>query len=100
MTADLREPASELLTGLAGLPAIAALARIFDLPWILQKYVRIKVRQRGSSDAQNLLSLIFRLCPGGGYLDAVDALAADEAACEGTGLCKAPCPTAAASAST
>ena len=75
-----------LLTGLAGLPAIAALARILGLPWALQKHVRIKVRQRGCSDAQNLLSLIFALCTGGGHLNTVDALAADEAACEGVGL--------------
>ena len=74
------------LTGFAGLPALAALARILRLPWILQKYVHVKVRQRGSSDAQNLLSLIFALCTGGGHLNAVDALAADEAACEGAGL--------------
>ena len=75
-----------LLTNLAGLPALARLARTLGLPWVLQKYVCIKVRQRGSSDAQNLLSLIFALCTGGGHLNAVDALAADEAACTGTGL--------------
>ena len=64
----------DLLTGLAGLSALAALARILGLPWLLQKYVRIKVCQRGSSDAQNLLSLIFALCTGGGHANAVDAL--------------------------
>ena len=30
--------------------------------------------------------MIFALCTGGGHLNAVDALAADEAACEGAGL--------------
>ena len=75
-----------LLTGLAGLPVIARLARTLGLPWLLRKGVRVKVRQRGSTDAQNLLSLIFALCTGGGHLNAVDALAADEAACAGTGL--------------
>ena len=70
-----------LLTGLAGLPAIAALARLLGLPWLLQKHVRIKVRQRGCSDSQNVLSMIFALCTGGGHLNAVDALAADAAAC-------------------
>ncbi len=75
-----------LLTGLAGLPALARLARSLGLPWLLQQYVQIKVRQRGCSDAQNLLSLIFGLATGGGHLNTVDALAADEAACEGAGL--------------
>ena len=45
-----------------------------------------QARRRGSTDAQSLLSLIYTLAAGGGHLNAVDALAADEAACVGAGL--------------
>ena len=75
-----------LLTGLAGLPTLARLARSLGLPWKLQQLVQVKRRQRGSTDAQSLLTLIYTLATGGGHLNAVDALAADEAACVGTGL--------------
>ena len=75
-----------LLTGLAGLPAIARLARIVGLPWKLQELVHVKRRQRGSTDAQSVLTLVYTLATGGGHLNAVDALAADEAACVGAGL--------------
>ena len=75
-----------LLTGLAGLPAIARLARIVGLPWKLQELVHVKRRQRGATDAQSVLSLVYTLATGGGHLNAVDALAADEAACGGAGL--------------
>jgi len=66
-------------------PIIARLARILGLPMMPPKRVHVNVRPRGCSDAQVLPSLVCTLTVGGGHLQAVYALGADE----GGGLCGA-----------
>ena len=78
---------SEQLTGNAGL---AFLARFVSLPAVLSKRVRLKRRQRGCRDDQNLLTLLYSFCAGGGHLSDVDALAANPALLRACGLQAAP----------
>ncbi len=78
------------LTGLAGLGVVARLARFLGLPEKLAASVRLKRRRRGCSDVQMLLALIYSACAGGGHLNAVDALGADEVARQTCGLRAVP----------
>ena len=63
-----------LLTGLAGRPTIARLARFPGLPWKFQKHMHVKRHRCGSSDMQSLLTLVYSLATGSGHLNAVDGL--------------------------
>lgn len=76
----------EQLTGSAGLALVANLAGGLDLPCQLAQRVRLKRRQRGCSDEQMLLSLIYCFCAGGGHLSDVDSLQSDPAHADGQRL--------------
>jgi len=56
---------------------LSALATHLDLPAHLSESIHLKVRHRGASDADTLLSLIYTLAQGDGLLSDVDRLHAD-----------------------
>ncbi len=77
-------------TGLAGRGGVARLARFLGLPEKLTASVRLQHRQRGGSDGQMRLALIYAACAGGGDLHAGDALGADDIARRACGLRAVP----------
>jgi len=71
--------ADELLTSKGGLTFLARFAYQLGLPSLLAKNIKLKVRNRGPSDVQYLLSLIYSLALGEGDLCDVDLLKEDQA---------------------
>ena len=61
-----------------------------DLPLLLEKGLRLKVRNRGASDVEMMLSLIYTLANGDGAISDVDRLAFDTARREILGLRRVP----------
>ena len=66
------------ISSFSGSVFISRLARQFGLKRLLSDAVRLKVRNRGASDAEFLQSLIFCLAAGQGHLCDVDRLGADD----------------------
>ena len=65
------------ITSSGGSIFLSALATHLDLPAHLSESIHLKVRHRGASDADTLLSLIYTLAQGDGLLSDVDRLHAD-----------------------
>ena len=67
----------ELLTSKGGLTFLARFASLLHLPQMLAQNINLKLRNRGPSDAQYLLSLIYSMALGEGDLCDVDLLKED-----------------------
>ena len=80
----------EAITANAGTVFLSRMAEEFDLPWLLGDALQIKKRDRGASDAQMLLSLIYSLAQGEGALKDVDRLKLDMARARLLGLERVP----------
>ncbi len=64
----------ELLTSKGGLTFLARFAAYLKLPQLLDKSIKLKIRNRGPSDTHYLLSFIYSLALGEGNLCNVDLL--------------------------
>jgi len=77
-------------TDRGGLSIIGRLAHFLRLPQRLARKLRIKVRKRGCTDLQMILSLVYSMCSGGQCLADVDGLGGDATARQLTGLRAVP----------
>jgi hypothetical protein len=68
----------ERLTSYAGSLFLSRVAHRLRLPESIRKAIRLKERNRGASDVEMLMSLIYSLCAGDGCLRDVDRLGSDE----------------------
>jgi hypothetical protein len=68
----------EKITGSAGGIFLGQVASRMGLPEMLARNLSVKVRDRGASDSEMMLSLIYSLAQGDGALCDVDRLGADE----------------------
>lgn len=80
----------EKITASGGSIFLAAMAERLGLADRLRKAIRIKRRNRGASDVEILLSLIYSLAQGDGAILDVDRLAEDEARLKLLGLERVP----------
>ena len=80
----------EKISSSGGSVFLARAAARLKLPERLREALRLKVRARGASDVDTLLSLIYTLAQGDGTLSDVDALAADEVRQTLLGLSRVP----------
>ena len=78
------------LTSTAGLVFVSALSKRLGLAEGIAKNVRVKKRQRGCSDHQMLMSLIYSFCSGNGHLSDIDALSCDTPVCRVVGIDRLP----------
>jgi len=77
------------ITGNGGHIFLSKAAKRFGLPALL-KQIRLKQRRRGSSDSEQLLSLIYNLASGQGHLSDLDALRSDTTSLFLLGLGESP----------
>jgi hypothetical protein len=69
----------ERLVANGGALFVSQMSQRLQLPKALREAVSVKVRDRGASDEEMLLSLIYSLAQGDGYLSDLDRFRADEA---------------------
>ena len=80
----------ERITPSAGSIFLSAMADKLGLPKQLEEAIKLKMRARGASDAEMLLSLIYSLAQGDGAILDVDRLAGDDARRQLLGLQRVP----------
>lgn len=80
----------EQLTGLAGLHFVAAMAHRLKIPTLIRQAIHVKQRQRGCSDTETLLGIIYSLAAGNGSLRDLDAFRQDAATLTIAGMERAP----------
>lgn len=80
----------ELITCNAGALFLSGMAKQLGLARRIAEAVKLKQRQRGARDEEVLLSLVYSLAQGDGYLCDVDRLGADEARRRLLGLMHVP----------
>ena len=78
------------ITSSGGSLFLSNLAVHLGLPDLLSQSIHLKVRRRGASDADTLLSLIYSLAQGDGLLSDVDRLGADHVRSDLLGLSQVP----------
>ena len=67
----------DAITNAAGSIFLSTISQQLGLPALLQEQLRVKVRDRGATDAETMLALIYSLAQGEGCLADVDRLSAD-----------------------
>lgn len=78
------------ITSSGGSIFLSNLAIQIGLPGLLSQSIHLKVRRRGASDSDTLLSLIYSLAQGDGLLSDVDRLGADHVRSDLLGLSQVP----------
>jgi len=78
------------ITSSGGSVFLSRACSLLSLPSLLGSAFRLKVRERGASDAEMMLSLIYSLANGDGAISDVDRLSADRARQEILGLDRVP----------
>lgn len=80
----------ERITASAGSVFLSAMAGKMGLAGQLKEAIKLKKRDRGASDAEMLLSLIYSLAQGDGAILDVDRLGQDQTRCDLLGLDRVP----------
>lgn len=72
------EPAKEMLTAYAGLPLVIQTMMTLGVIQSITQHLRLKVRERGFSEAEMITSLVALLCVGGDCVEDLSRLKADQ----------------------